>query len=166
MDKKSHHGDKEKKDKDKIINKLKRYKENIERKKKEEENKKLIISNINNIELISDKKNENNEDNNQENQIFISRQNEINILMEPQKKLILTKNHQNFALLVKENEKINFNFNEPLEKNNNLDKIKISCQLEDIDTFLENKNKTKIIGLKSTYFRKNRETKNRTRRRF
>ena len=140
----------ENKKRNKIINKLKRYKENIERKKKEEENKKLIISNINNIELISDKKNENNEDNNQENQIFISRQNEINILMEPQKKLILTKNHQNFALLVKENEKINFNFNEPLEKNNNLDKIKISCQLEDIDTFLENKNKTKIIGLKST----------------
>ena len=33
--------------------------------------------------------------------------------MEPQKKLILTENHRNFALLVKENEKINFNFNEP-----------------------------------------------------
>ena len=104
----------------KIINKLKKYKEYLINKKKEEEKNKLIISsNLNNLEIISDKKNIDDNTHKKENQIFISPQNEINFLSEPPKKILLSQNYQSFSLIPNDNTKTESN--EPLQKSPKLD---------------------------------------------
>ena len=125
----------------KIIEKLKRYKENEIKKKQEEENNKLVISsNINHFEVLSDNKNIDNNEASKNNKIFISPQNEINILMEPQKKLLLSQNYQSFSLIAPD--KIQFNFGTP---SNNCQKLNnhASIQLDNVMAFLKNKEKEK-----------------------
>ena len=104
----------------KIIEKLKRYKENeIKRKKEKEKNKLVISSKINYFEVLSDIKNLDNKETPKNNKIFISPQNEINILKEPQKKLLLSQNYQSFSLIAPD--KIQFNFGEPEKNSQKLD---------------------------------------------
>ena len=125
------------KNRNKILNKLRRHKLNEIRKKEEEEKNKLAISSgVNDFELISDKKDEEKKPN-MNNQIFISNQNDINILAEPAPKLVLSHASQNFSLHPQELDK--FEFYEPFHKNKNLDKTTIPNQLNNIDSFLENK---------------------------
>ena len=125
----------------KILEKLIRYKENEIKKKKEEENNKLVIaSKINQFEVLSDIKNPENNEVPKNNKIFISPQNEINILMEPQKKLLQTQNYQSFSLIAPD--KIQFNFGTPLKNNQKLNNH-ISIQLDNVIAFLKNKSKEK-----------------------
>ena len=125
----------------KIIEKLKRYKENeIKRKKEKEKNKLVISSKINYFEVLSDIKNLDNKETPKNNKIFISPQNEINILKEPQKKLLLSQNYQSFSLIAPD--KIQFNFGEPEKNSQKLDNH-ISIQLDNVMAFLENKQKEK-----------------------
>ena len=125
----------------KIIEKLKRYKENEIKKKKEEEKNKLVISSkINYFEVLSDIKNSDNKETPKNNKIFISPQNEINILKEPQKKLLLSQNYQSFSLIAPD--KIQFNFGVPEKNSQKLDNH-ISIQLDNVMAFLENKKKEK-----------------------
>ena len=125
----------------KILEKLIRYKENEIKKKKEEENNKLVIaSKINQFEVLSDIKNPENDEVPKNNKIFISPQNEINILMEPQKKLLQTQNYQSFSLIAPD--KIQFNFGTPLKNNQKLNNH-ISIQLDNVIAFLKNKSKEK-----------------------
>ena len=138
------------------------------KKKQEEEYKKLVISSrINNFEVISKKNNQdnNNKTQNKKEQIqlinisnyifinliyykynyitnvfivFISSQNEINYLMEPQKKLILSKNNQCFSLISPDN--IIFKKGESLNKSQKLDNH-ITIQLDNVLAFIKNKEK-------------------------
>ena len=127
----------EMKNRDKILNKLIRHKLNELRKKEEEEKNKLAISSgVNDFELISDKKDEDKKPN-KDNQIFISSQNDINILAQPPPELVLSTGTQNFSLVPPELDK--FEFYEPFHRSNKLDKMKIPNQLDDIEAFLNNK---------------------------
>ena len=135
----------ENKNRNKILNKLIRHKLNEKRKKEEEEKNKLAISSgINDFELISDKKNENTNPK-KDNQVFISSQNDINITAKPPPKLVVSQGtSQNFSLIPPE--VLKFQFYEPFHKSDNLDKMKILNQLDDIDSFINdklNKNKEK-----------------------
>ena len=124
----------------KIINKLKKYKQNEIKTKKEEELKKLVISSgTNSLEVLSDKQNIDNKESPKTNKIFISPQNEINFLMEPQK-ILLSKDNQSFSLITPET--IKFNFGSPLQKSQKLDNH-ISNQLDNIIAFRNNKIKEK-----------------------
>ena len=125
------------KNRNKILNKLRRHKLNEIRKKQEEENNKLAISSgVNDFQLISDK-NEEDKKPNKDNQIFISSQNDINILAHPTPELILSHASQNFSLFPPQLDK--FEFYEPFQKNKKIDKITIPDQLNNIESFLKNK---------------------------
>ena len=124
----------------KIIEKLKRYKENEIKKKKEEEQNKLVISSgINDFEVLTDNKNINNESP-KDNKIFISPQNEINILMEPQKKLLLSQNYQSFSLIASDS--IKFKFSEPAKNSPKLNN-NFLIQLDNVETIIKNIEKEK-----------------------
>jgi len=124
----------------KIIEKLKRYKENEIKKKKEEEKNKLVISSgINDFEVLTDNKNINNESP-KDNKIFISPQNEINILMEPQKKLLLSQNYQSFSLIA--SDPIKFKFSEPAKNSPKLNN-NFLIQLDNVETIIKNIEKEK-----------------------
>ena len=124
----------------KIIEKLKRYKENEIKKKKEEEQNKLVISSgINDFEVLTDNKNINNESP-KDNKIFISPQNEINILMEPQKKLLLSQNYQSFSLIASDS--IKFKFSEPAKNSPKLNN-NFLFQLDNVETIIKNIEKEK-----------------------
>ena len=127
----------EMKNRNKILNKLRRHKLNeLREKEKQEKNKLAISSGVNDFELISDIKEEN-KNANKDNQIFISSQNDINILAQPTPPLILSHDSQNFSLVPPELDK--FEFFEPFHKNKKLDKTTIPNQLNSINSFLENK---------------------------
>ena len=131
--------------KKKIIEKLKRYKENEIKKKKEEENNKLVIdSNINHFEVLSDIKNQDNNETPKNNKIFISPQNEINILMEPQKKLLLSQNYQSFSLIAPD--KIRFNYGTPAD---NSQKLNNQEKEKEENNLIIKKNKNDLITIKS-----------------
>ena len=124
----------------KIIEKLKRYKENEIKKKKEEEKNKLVISSgINDFEVLTDNKNLDNESP-KDNKIFISPQNEINILMEPQKKLLLSQNYQSFSLIASDS--IKFKFSEPAKNSPKLNN-NFLIQLDNVETIIKNIEKEK-----------------------
>ena len=124
----------------KIIEKLKRYKENEIKKKKEEEKNKLVISSgINDFEVLTDNKNINNESP-KDNKIFISPQNEINILMEPQKKLLLSQNYQSFSLIASDS--IKFKFSEPAKNSPKLNN-NFLIQLDNVENIIKNIEKEK-----------------------
>ena len=124
----------------KIIEKLKRYKENEIKKKKEEEKNKLVISSgINDFEVLTDNKNLDNESP-KDNKIFISPQNEINILMEPQKKLLLSQNYQSFSLIASDS--IKFKFSEPAKNSPKLNN-NFLIQLDNVETIIKNMEKEK-----------------------
>ena len=124
----------------KIIEKLKRYKENEIKKKKEEEQNKLVISSgINDFEVLTDNKNLDNESP-KDNKIFISPQNEINILMEPQKKLLLSQNYQSFSLIASDS--IKFKFSEPAKNSPKLNN-NFLIQLDNVETIIKNIEKEK-----------------------
>ena len=79
----------EMKNRDKIINKLKRYKENeLKKKAEQEKNKFAISSGVNDFTLLSDKK-EKPETPKKENEIVMSSQNDLNIEAKPTPKLAL-----------------------------------------------------------------------------
>ena len=121
----------------KILNKLKRHKSKELKKKEEEEKKKLVISSgINDFELISDKKHD---DNNpfRKSQIFISAQNDINILAKPGPKYPLSHTAQNFSFIPSES--TNFKFGDPVQASKKLDNDIINNQLNEIDSLLRNK---------------------------
>ena len=124
----------------KIIEKLKRYKENEIKKKKEEEQNKLVISSgINDFEVLTDNKNLDNESP-KDNKIFISPQNEINILMEPQKKLLLSQNYQSFSLIASDS--IKFKFSEPAKNSPKLNN-NFLIQLDNVENIIKNIEKEK-----------------------
>ena len=124
----------------KIIEKLKRYKENEIKKKKEEEKNKLVISSgINDFEVLTDNKNINNESP-KDNKIFISPQNEINILMERQKKLLLSQNYQSFSLIASDS--IKFKFSEPAKNSPKLNN-NFLIQLDNVENIIKNIEKEK-----------------------
>ena len=124
----------------KIIEKLKRYKENEIKKKKEEEKNKLVISSgINDFEVLTDNKNLDNESP-KDNKIFISPQNEINILMEPQKKLLLSQNYQSFSLIASDS--IKFKFSEPAKNSPKLNN-NFLIQLDNVENIIKNIEKEK-----------------------
>ena len=123
----------------KIIEKLKRYKENEIKKKKEEKNKLVISSGINDFEVLTDNKNLDNESP-KDNKIFISPQNEINILMEPQKKLLLSQNYQSFSLIASDS--IKFKFSEPAKNSPKLNN-NFLIQLDNVETIIKNIEKEK-----------------------
>ena len=130
----------------KFFNNLKKlYKENQLKKEKEKEknNKLEISSNVNYLDIIDKKNNlENNDISKKENQIFISPQNEINILKEPHKKIILSQDYQSFSLISPDN--IKFNFGEPSKKLKKLDN-NASIQIDKFITSIRNKEEEKKI---------------------
>ena len=130
----------------KFFNNLKKlYKENQLKKEKEKEknNKLEISSNVNYLDIIDKKNNlENNDISKKENQIFISPQNEINILKEPHKKIILSQDYQSFSLISPDN--IKFNFGEPSKKLKKLDN-NTSFQIDNFITSIKNKEEEKKI---------------------
>ena len=134
------------KNRNKILNKLKRHKLNEIRKKEEEEKKKLAISHgVNDFQVISDEPPKPNKDS----KIFISSsQNDINIEAQPTPapQFSISQASQNFSLIPPELNK--FEFLEPIPKNNKLEKNPIVVQLDDIKSFLNNKmnnNKKNLI---------------------
>ncbi len=121
----------EMKNRKKILDKLKKYKENELRKKAEEEKKKLCIdSGVNDFEVVSDKKPD---DKNKNSQIFISSPNDINIAAKP--KPMLETTGQNFSLMAGEK----FKFGSPDERRPKPDLGSIKDQLDDLNS-VKNKN--------------------------
>ena len=121
----------------KIVNKLRRYKQNELRKKAEEDKNNLCVSSgVNDFELISDKNPEPKKHRNS--QIFISMPNDINI--EAQPKEVSESTGPNFSLIPQEKSK--FEFAPPVEPWEKTDLIDIKKQLDDIDA-LKNKNELK-----------------------
>ena len=117
----------------KIINKLRRFKQNELKKKAEEDKNKLCVSSgVNDFEVISDKKPEPNK--NRNSQIFISAPNDINIAAEP--KVVQESTGPNFSLIAPE--KTTFKFDPPMEAGNKPDLDTIKKQLDDADN-LKNK---------------------------
>ena len=131
----------EMKNRNKILNKLKRHKLNELRKKEEEEKKKLAISSgVNDFELIGDKKEEEKKLPNKDNQIFISSsQNDINIKAEPTpaSQFVLSHAGQNFSFIPPVITK--FEFDDHTLNSKTIDKNIIPKQLEEVDQLLKNK---------------------------
>ena len=135
----------EMKNRDKIINKLKRYKENeLKKKAEQEKNKFAISSGVNDFTLLSDKK-EKPETPKKENEIVMSSQNDLNIEAKPTPKLVFETAGQNFSLMAPEK----FEFEKPEEKCKKIDNSKILEQLDNLNDFL-NKNKEKEDKFKQT----------------
>ena len=125
------------KNRNKIFDKLIRHKLNELRKKEDaDKNKLMITTGVNDFELLSDKKEEDKKPN-KDNQIFISSQNDINILAQPPPELVLSPAEHNFSLIPKELNK--FEFYEPLTKKEKLDTKLFNAQVDDIDSFLKDK---------------------------
>jgi hypothetical protein len=102
----------------KIVNKLKKYRQNELKKKAEEEKKKFAISSgVNDFELIPEKKEE---------PIQISAQNDLNIEAKP--KPVFELAVQNFSLIAPDK----FEFGEPMEKNKKIDNSQIDDQFSDL----------------------------------
>ena len=121
----------------KIINKLRRYKQNELRKKAEEDKNKLCVSSgVNDFEVVSDKKPEPNK--NRNSQIFISTPNDINIEAKP--KVVLESTGPNFSLIAPE--KITYEFGKPMEPREKPGLDSIKNQLDDVEAF-KNKNDLK-----------------------
>jgi hypothetical protein len=99
----------------------------------------VISSGINDFEVLTDNKNINNESP-KDNKIFISPQNEINILMEPQKKLLLSQNYQSFSLIASDS--IKFKFSEPAKNSPKLNN-NFLIQLDNVETIIKNIEKEK-----------------------
>ena len=121
----------------KILSKLRRYKQNELKKKAEEDKNKLCVSSgVNDYEVISDKQPDPNK--NKNSQIFISSPNDINILAQP--KVVSESTGPNFSLIAPE--KSTFKFEDPMEPRNKSDLDMIKNQLKDADE-LKNKNDLK-----------------------
>jgi hypothetical protein len=121
----------------KILNKLRRYKQNELNKKAEEAKNKLCISSgVNDFEVISDKKPDPSKSRNS--QIFISSPNDINILAEP--KAVSESTGPNFSLMPQE--KTVFKFEDPIEPMNKPDLDTIKNQLKDADDLTNKKDIT------------------------
>ena len=121
----------------KILSKLRRYKQNELKKKAEEDKNKLCVSSgVNDYEVISDKQPDPNK--NKNSQIFISSPNDINILAQP--KVVSESTGPNFSLIAPE--KTTFKFEDPMEPRNKSDLDMIKNQLKDADE-LKNKNDLK-----------------------
>ena len=121
----------------KILNKLKRHKLNELRKKEAEEKKKLVmISGVNDFELIADKKSD---DKNRirKSQIFISTPNDINIKGKQGPKFVLSHVGQNFSFIPTESTV--FESGDPAQLSKKMEKNIIPTQLDEIDSFLNNK---------------------------
>ena len=110
----------EQKNINKIINKLKRYKQN------QLKNKFAISSGVNDFTLKSNKKEEP-QPPKLENQI--SSQNDINFVAKPTPKLIFEKAGQNFSLIAPEI----FQFEKPIEKNPKINNNKVIDQIKNLD---------------------------------
>ena len=129
----------EMKNRNKILQKLIRHKQNELRKKAEEEKNKLTISSgVNDFELISDKKPQPKRHRNS--QIFISFPNDINILAKPAPKMEFQTAGQNFSLIAPEI--IKFNFDSPQNKMPKIDTNLFEDQLNDLQSY-RNKNDLK-----------------------
>ena len=128
---------KEEEEKQKELEREKEREKELE-KEKEKANKLAISSKINYLEVIDKKDNLENKIPKKENQIFISPQNEINILKESPKKILLTQTYQGFSLISPDN--VKFYFEEPSKKRNKLiHNNKISNKIYDVITFMKNK---------------------------
>ena len=126
----------EMKNRKKILDKLKRYKENELRKKAEEEKKKLQVdSGVNDFEVVSDKKPDN-----KNNQISISSPNDINIAAKPKSALETT--GQNFSLMAGEK----FKFCSPDERRPKIDLDSVKDQLDDLNAV---KNRNNLLKKKN-----------------
>jgi len=129
----------EMKKRNKILQKLIRHKQNELRKKAEEEKNKFVVSSgVNDFELISDKKPQPKRHRNS--QIFISMPNDINILAKPAPKMEFQTVEQNFSLIAPEI--IKFNFDSPQNKMPKIDTNLIEDQLNDLQSY-RNKNDLK-----------------------
>ena len=129
----------EMKNRNKIIHKLIRHKQNeLKKKAEEEKNKFCISSGINDYEVISDKKQEPRRHRNS--QIFISMPNDINFLAKPAPKIEFQTVGQNFSLIAPEI--IKFNFESPQNKMSKIDTNLIEDQLNDLQSY-RNKNDLK-----------------------
>ena len=129
----------EMKNRNKIIHKLIRHKQNeLKKKAEEEKNKFCISSGVNDFEVVSDKKQEPRRHRNS--QIFISMPNDINILAKPSQKIEFQTVGQNFSLIAPEI--IKFNFESPQNKMPKIDINLIENQLKDLQSF-RNKNNLK-----------------------
>ena len=123
----------EMKKRNKIIQKLIRYKQN----QLKEKNKFSISSGVNDFELISDKKPTTGKKRNS--QIFVSDTNDINYLAKPTPKVVLETAEQNFSLIAPE--KVNFEFGDPPEK---MKKNDIHPILDQLDDFNSQRNKNDL----------------------
>ena len=142
---------KEEEEKQKELEREKEKEKELE-KEKEKANKLEISSKINYLEVIDKKDNLENKTPKKENQIFISPQNEINILKESPKKILLTQTYQGFSLISPDN--VKFYFEEPSKKRNKLiHNNKISNQIDDVITFMKNKeDEKKILAILNEIF--------------
>ena len=133
----------------KIINKLKRYKLNeLKKKEQEEKNKLAISSGVNDFELISDKKNDG-KFHKRDSQIFISPQNDINFMKEPANQFVLSRPGQSFSFIPPE--LIKFEQKDPALNCKKMDRNIIPIQLNEIDSFLNNKkNNEKSYKMRNT----------------
>ena len=123
----------EMKNRNKILNKLKRYKENeLKKKAEQEKNKFAISSGVNDFELISDKP----ETPRQVNEI--TPHSDLNFEAKPAPKMEFQTAGQNFSLIAPEV----FEFGTPADKFRNLDIKPISNQLDNLDK-LNNEKKRK-----------------------
>ena len=125
---------------DKILNKLIRHKQNeLKKKAEQEKNKFAISSGVNDFTLISDKK-EKPEISKKDNEIVMSSHNDLNIEAKPTPKLVFETAGQNFSLMAPEK----FEFQTPEEKCKKIDNNKFKEQLDNLKKYMDN-NKIKQI---------------------
>jgi hypothetical protein len=118
------------KERDSMIDDLKKYQQNELKKKAEEEKKKLEISSgVNDFELLSNKK----ETPKKKEPILPTTQNDINLEGKPLPKMIFAKAEQNFSLIAPEIFK--FEFDTPIDKCKNSDPIPLYNQLDDLEEY-------------------------------
>ena len=116
----------------KILNKLKKYKENeLKKKAEQEKNKFAISSGVNDFELISDKKNDQTPKKN--NQAFSTSQNDFNLQGKPSPKMVFERAGQNFSLMAPS--KTKFEFRQPSNKIKKKDIESLSNQLDDLNKY-------------------------------
>ena len=124
----------EMKKRDKILQKLKRHKEN----ELKEKNKFTISPGVSNVELLSDKEPPKG---NRNSQIFVSSPNDLNILGKP--KTDLEEIGLHFSFIPREIDK--FEFGDPLERSKKTDINPIIDQIDDLNS---NKNKNDLMKMK------------------
>ena len=119
---------------DKIIDKLKKYKENeLKKKLEEEKNKFSISSGVNDFTLLSDKK-EKQETPKKENEMVMTFHNDLNIEAKPAPKLVFETAGQNFSLMAPEK----LEFENPEEKIQKSDFGKFLEQLDNMKKYMDN----------------------------